>query len=458
MPSHLIAEEQRSALLSKAAQPSADALRLHPIYRGKIQIAPKCPVRSLADFAIWYTPGVAAPCLDIKARPEAVYAHTNRGNCIAIVSDGSRVLGLGDIGPEAGLPVMEGKALLFKYLGGVDAVPLCLDVADADDIVRVVRAIAPSFGGINLEDIAQPKCFRILDALRAQLSIPVWHDDQQGTATAVLAALLNATAVVGKNLRQCRIAMIGMGAANVATCRLLMSFGVDPAAIVACDSRGTLHRARRDLEASADIAPEKWRICVETNPDAIVGGIAEALRDADICIAFTRSGPGIIRPEWVQAMARDAIVLACANPVPEIWPWDASAAGARIVATGRSDFPNQVNNALVFPGVFRGVLDVRARTISDAMAIAAATELAACVDPAELGTGRILPPLDDWRVAARVAATVGVKAQEEGIAGVTVGREELHESAQAAIHASRAAMNALMDSGAIAPLPGPAAG
>jgi malate dehydrogenase (oxaloacetate-decarboxylating) len=231
----------REELLARAKQPAEDALRLHPFYKGKVQIMPKCPIRNLGDFAVWYTPGVAAPCRAIQAQPELVYEHTNKANCIAIVTDGTRVLGLGDIGPEAGLPVMEGKALLFKYLGGVDAVPLCLGTKDPDEFIRTVKLLEPTFGGINLEDIAQPKCFRILDALRKEMSIPVWHDDQQGTATVLLAGLLNALKVVGKALGQVKITMIGMGAANVATYRLLEAAGADPAAVIACDSKGVLH-------------------------------------------------------------------------------------------------------------------------------------------------------------------------------------------------------------------------
>ncbi len=349
----------KEELLAKAQQPARDALRLHPFYRGKVQILPKCAIRSFDDFAIWYTPGVAAACKAIQADPGLVYEHTNKANTIAIVTDGTRVLGLGDIGPEAGLPVMEGKALLFKYLGGVDAIPICLGTKDPDEIVRTVKCLEPSFGGINLEDIAQPKCFRVLDALRSVMEIPVWHDDQQGTATVVLAGLLNALKVVGKQIGSVRIAMIGMGAANVPTYRMLKLAGVDTHAIIACDRHGTLHRGRRDIDDRQEEYADKWRVCCETNPDRITGGAAEALRGSDACIAFSASGPDVIKPEWVRSMARDAIVFACANPVPEIWPWDAKEAGARIVATGRSDFPNQLNNSLVFLGVFRGALDIR---------------------------------------------------------------------------------------------------
>ena len=260
--------EQRLAQTSK---PAEDALRLHPFYRGKMQVMPKCAIRGLEDFAIWYSPGVAAPCRAIQADPELVYAHTNKGNSIAIVTDGTRVLGLGDIGPEAGLPVMEGKAMLFKYLGGVDAVPICLATKDPDELIRTVKLLEPTFGGINLEDIAQPKCFRVLDALRRQMSIPVWHDDQQGTATVLLAGLLNALKVVGKDLGRIRIAMVGIGAANVAGYRLLTASGVEPGAIVACDRKGILHRGRHDIEADQARYPDKWRVCRDSNADGAGG-------------------------------------------------------------------------------------------------------------------------------------------------------------------------------------------
>jgi malate dehydrogenase (oxaloacetate-decarboxylating) len=330
---------------------AAEALRRHAAHHGKIQTAPKVPIGP-GDFGIWYTPGVAAPCTEIRDHPDLVYEYTNKGNSVAIVTDGSRILGLGDIGPEAGLPVMEGKALLFKYLGGVDAMPLCLAVESPEELIRTVEIVAPSFGGVNLEDIRQPVCFQVLDTLRRRLPVPVWHDDQQGTAMVAVAALVNALRLVGKDLASIRIAMIGMGAANVATFRLLRAMGVARDQVVACDSRGILHPERADIEFERHRFPDKWRICTSTNPDGRTGGIAEALMGADVCLAFSRSGPDVIRPVWVERMAPNAIVFACANPVPEIWPRDAHAAGARIVATGSSDLPNQVNNSLAFPGVF----------------------------------------------------------------------------------------------------------
>jgi len=443
----------KEELLAKAKKPAEDAMRLHPFYRGKVQVAPKCAIRDFGDFAIWYTPGVAAPCRAIHADPELVYEHTNKANCIAVVSDGTRVLGLGDIGPEAGLPVMEGKALLFKYLGGVDAVPICLGTKDPDEFIRTVKLLEPSFGGINLEDISQPKCFRILDTLREGMDIPVWHDDQQGTATVLLAGLINALKIVGKEIDRIKIAMIGMGAANVATYRLLKASGVDLGGIVACDSKGTLHRGRHDIEERQEEFADKWRVCNETNAEGVVGGIAEALRGADVCIAFSRPGPGTIKPEWVKEMAKDAIVFACANPIPEIWPWEAKEAGARIVGTGRSDFPNQLNNSLGFPGIFRGVLDVRARTITDEMAIAAAHELAHCAEERGIHEEDIAPRMDEWEVYPREAVATAMKAQEQGIARLKKTREQLYEEASRIIREAREATQLLMKEGFIASAP-----
>ncbi len=398
----------------------------HRRYRGKVTLRPKVPVRGVEDFAVWYTPGIAAPCRAIAADPEEVWELTNRGNTIAIISDGTRVLGLGDIGPRAALPVMEGKALLFKLLGGVDAIPLVLDARDPARFCDVVAALEPSFGGINLEDIAQPKCFGILETLRARLDIPVWHDDQQGTATVVLAAVLNALKLVGKTPDAVRISLIGAGAANMAVYRLLKAAGVNPGAIVVCDERGILHPEREDLRALADAAPQ-WRVCLESNAEGRRGGIREACRGADVLIAFSRPGPDTLLPEHIAAMARDGIVIAGANPVPEIWPDVAKAAGARIVGTGRSDFPNQVNNALAFPGIFRGVLDVRARTISDRMAVAAAQALARCADFRGLREDHLLPTLDEPETAREVAVATALAAIAEGVARLVLDEVTLRQ-------------------------------
>lgn len=424
------------ALLAKAKKPSADAMKLHPFYRGKIETALKCTVRSFNDFAIWYTPGVAAPCRAIAEDPEKVYEYTNKWNTVAVVSDGTRVLGLGDIGPKAGLPVMEGKALLYKYLGGVDAVPIMLDTKDPDQIINMVLMLQPGFGGVNLEDISQPKCFYILDTLREKAEIPVWHDDQQGTATVTLAALINALKVVGKEMNDVSIAFIGSGASNVACSRLIFGWGVDPGKCFMVDSKGILGKHRKDLELRKAEYVDKWRLCKITNMEGRQGGIPEAMEGVDVVIALSRSGPGVLLPDWVARMNTDAILFACANPVPEIWPWEAKEAGARIVATGRSDFPNQVNNSLGFPGIFRGTLDVRAHTITDEMCFAAAEALANHVGE-NLDEEHILPNMDDWEVFPREAAAVAMKAQEQGIARVQKSYDESFENAMNIIGRSR---------------------
>jgi malate dehydrogenase (oxaloacetate-decarboxylating) len=435
-------------LLAKAKKPSADAMRMHPFYRGKIETALKCPVRSFNDFAIWYTPGVAAPCRAIENEPELVYEFTNKWNRVAVISDGTRVLGLGDIGPKAGLPVMEGKALLYKYLGGVDGFPIMLDTKDADKIIETVLMLQPGFGGVNLEDISQPKCFRVLDTLREQAEIPIWHDDQQGTATVTLAGLINAVKYVGKRMDEISIAFVGTGAANVACSRLIFGWGVDPGRCFMVDSKGILGRHRADLEMRKAEYVDKWRLCQITNREGRQGGIPDAMRGVDVVIALSRSGPGVILPEWVSSMADDAILFACANPVPEIWPWEAKAAGAAVIATGRSDFPNQVNNSLGFPGIFRGTLDVRASTITDEMCFAAATALAEHVGD-DLSSEHILPTMDDWEVFPREAAAVAMKAQEQGLARIQLTYDEILNNASKIIKRSRDLTRMMMEEGYI---------
>jgi malate dehydrogenase (oxaloacetate-decarboxylating) len=435
-------------LLAKAKKPSADAMILHPFYRGKIETTLKCAVRDFNDFAIWYTPGVAAPCRAIQEDPEKAYEYTNKWNSVAVVSDGTRVLGLGDIGPKAGLPVMEGKALLYKYLGGVDGVPIMLDTKDPDAIINTVLMLQPGFGGVNLEDISQPKCFRILDTLREKAEIPVWHDDQQGTATVTLAGLINALKVVGKKISEVKIAFIGSGASNVAISRLVFGWGADPAKCIMVDTKGILGKHRKDLELRKAEFVDKWRLCNITNAEGLEGNIPEAMKDADVTIALSRSGPGVILPEWVSTMNKDAILFACANPVPEIWPWEAKEAGAVVVATGRSDFPNQVNNSLGFPGIFRGTLDVRARTITDEMCFAAAEALADHIGT-NLDEEHILPNMDDWEVFPREAAAVAMKAQEQGLARVQMSYDELLQNAMTIIRRSRELTQTMMKEGFI---------
>jgi malate dehydrogenase (oxaloacetate-decarboxylating) len=438
-------------LLAKAEKPSADAMLMHPFYKGKVEIALKSCVRDFDDFAIWYTPGVAAPCRAIEADPELVYEHTHKGNTVAVVSDGTRVLGLGDIGPKAGLPVMEGKALLYKYLGGVDAWPIMLDTKDADKIIEAVLLIQPGFGGINLEDFSQPKCFRILDTLREKAEIPVWHDDQQGTATVTLAALINALKLVGKKTDEAQIVFVGSGASNVACSRLIFASGVTPALCRVVDSKGILHKNRKDLEERKDEYVDKWKLCQITNEEEREGGIPEALDGADVVIALSKPGPGTIQPEWISKMAKDAIVFACANPVPEIWPWEASEAGAVVVATGRSDFPNQVNNSLGFPGIFRGTLDVRASTITDTMCIAAANALADMAEEKGLTPEYILPTMDEWEVFPREAAAVAVQAVKEGLARTPMTYDEELKNAEEIIRRSRGLTTHMMEEGFIKP-------
>jgi malate dehydrogenase (oxaloacetate-decarboxylating) len=423
-------------LLAKAKKPSEDAMILHPFYRGKIEMVLKCCVRSFDDFAIWYTPGVATPCRAIEKDPELVYEYTNKWNTVAVVSDGTRVLGLGDIGPKAGLPVMEGKALLYKYMGGVDGLPLMLDTKDPDDIINTVLMLQPGIGGVNLEDISQPKCFYILDTLREKAEIPIWHDDQQGTATVTLAGLINALRIVDKKMSEVSITFVGTGASNVACSRLIFGWGADPSRCFMVDSKGILGKHRKDLEMRKAEYVDKWRLCQITNAEGREGNIPEAMKGADVVICLSKPGPGVVKPEWVELMAKDSILFACANPVPEIWPWEAKSAGARIVATGRSDFPNQVNNSLGFPGIFRGALDVRARTITDEMCFAAAQALADHIGE-RLDEEHILPTMDDWEVFPREAAAVGMKAQELGVARLTKSYDELFQDAWKIIKRSR---------------------
>jgi malate dehydrogenase (oxaloacetate-decarboxylating) len=430
------------------------SMNLHRFYGGKIEVIPKVPVRGLRDLSIWYTPGVAEPSRAISRDPDLSFELTSRWNTIAVVSDGTRVLGLGRVGPEAAYPVMEGKALLFKYLGGVDAVPLVHRLTNRDDFVRLLEAIEPSFGGINLEDIEKPKCFYILDEARRRLSIPVWHDDQQGTAVAMLAGLMNALKVVGKRLRDVRMVLFGIGAANTAFYRLLKTVGVRPENVVAIDKSGVLHPEMKDIDKLMIADPYQYQIAIETKGGGVPPNspIERAFEGADVLVAASAPGPGVIKPEWVSRMNKDAIVFALANPVPEIWPWEAKRAGAKVVATGRSDFPNQVNNSLVFPAVFRGVLDVRAKTITDTMAVAAAMELAKYAEEnGGISEERILPTMEEWEVYPRVAAAIAVRAVEEGVARRTTTYKEELERAREIIGNARKKVEVLFERGLIPP-------
>ena len=438
-------------LLAKARKPAQLSPAMHRFYEGKMQVIPKCAIRSVDDFAIWYTPGVAAACREIQSNPDKSFELTNRWNYVAVVTDGTRVLGLGDIGPEAAMPVMEGKALLFKYLGGVDAFPICLRTKDPDEIVRVCKALEPTFGGINLEDIEKPKCFAVLEKARAEMQVPVWHDDQQGTATVILAGLMNAFKLVGKKPKESLITLVGSGAANIRTAYVLMKWGVKPGNIILADTKGVIHRGRPDISQTED--PWKYDVTQKTNSENRTGDVAEAFRGVDAVVAASKPGPGTIKKEWIQTMANDSIVFACANPIPEIWPWEAEEAGARIVATGRSDFPNQVNNSLGFPAIFRGVLDVKAKTVTDDMCIAAAQELANYAEERGMDEKNLLPRMDEWEVFPREAVACALKSIEQGVARVKPSRQELYERASAIIKNARKSTELLMKHGLIKQVP-----
>jgi len=434
-------------------RPSKAAVKAAPYYGGKLEIIPKIPVRSLEDFAVWYTPGVAAVCKAIKEKRDLSFEYTWRWNTIAVVTNGTRVLGLGNIGPEAAMPVMEGKSLIFKFLGGVDAFPLCLNTQDPDKFVEVVKTLEPGLGGVNLEDISSPECFYILDKLRKEMSIPVWHDDQLGTAAATLAGLFNALKLTGRKLNRSRIVLLGAGAANIATARLLEKAGADMSRMILVDTRGILHAEREDMDELMLKNPWKYELGLKTNREKRRGDIAEALRDADVLIAASRPGPGVLKKEWVRSMAENPVVFLLANPVPEMWPWEAKEAGAAVVATGRSDFPNQVNNSLVFPAVFRGVLDIRAKTITDTMVLHAAWALANYVPEEKLTPDYIIPTMQEWEVYVHVAAALAEKASEERVARRPMTYEEELVNARNVIERARKVLISLMDLKLIKPFP-----
>ena len=442
---------------AKTAFFKALALEAHRFYGGKIQILPRAPLPGFQWFNAWYTPGVSAVSTGIRDDPDESFDLSWRGNVVAVVSDSTRVLGDGDVSPPGGLGVMEGKAFLMKVLGGVDAVPVCLDSRNArgehdpEILIDFTRRLAPSFGAVNLEDISQPNCFRVLDALREDCDIPVWHDDAQGTGCVTLAGLINALKVVGKELGNCRIVFNGAGASNTTIARLILQSGADPAKVAMFDSRGGLHAGRADI-ASDPRFYRKWEICQATNPSRIAD-VAAALQGADVLISLSKPGPDVIRPEWVERMAQDAIVFACANPVPEIYPHAAHAAGARVVATGRGDFPNQVNNSLGFPGILKGALLVRAKKITDAMAIAAARTIAAFAERQGLAPDRIMPLMTDEAVFSETAAAVARQAAADGVARRALAPEQVQERARKDIAEAHRALELLMTSGLIPPPP-----
>lgn len=389
---------------------AAESLKLHYDWQGKIEVTLRAPLETADDLSLAYTPGVAQPCLEIQKDVSKSYDLTRRGNLVAVITDGTAVLGLGDIGPEAGMPVMEGKCALFKRFGNVDAIPLCVRSKNVDEIVETVRLIAGSFGGVNLEDISAPRCFEIERRLKECCDIPIFHDDQHGTAVVTLAAMLNALKLVGKDIHDIRVVTSGAGAAGLAIIRLLIAMGLDPHHVILCDRHGAIYEGRDDLN------PQKEEMARITNSGHKAGTLAEMLVDADVFIGV--SAPHCVTPEMVKSMAKDPIIFAMANPTPEIMPDEALAAGAAVMGTGRSDFPNQINNVLAFPGIFRGALDVRASDINDAMKIAAAKAIADFVTPEKLSAEYIIPsPLEEG-VSAAVAKAVAQAAKDTGVARV----------------------------------------
>ncbi len=393
-----------------------EALHMHRINKGKLETISKVPVRNAEDLSLAYSPGVAEPCKEIYEKPDTVYDYTMKGNTVAVVSDGTAVLGLGNIGPEAALPVMEGKAVLFKSFAGVDAFPICLKTTEVDKIIETVKLLEPTFGGVNLEDIAAPNCFEIEERLKKETNIPVFHDDQHGTAIVTVAGLVNALRLVGKSMSEIKVVANGAGAAGIAIIKLLYSYGVRD--IIMCDTKGAIYEGRPN-----GMNEIKEQVALVTNRNKVAGSLAEVIIGADVFIGV--SAAGALTKEMVETMNMDAIIFAMANPDPEINPDDAKAAGARVVGTGRSDYPNQVNNVLAFPGIFRGALDVRATHINEKMKVAAVRAIAGLIKESELNENYVIPAPFDERVAPEVAAAVAKAAMETGVARIKVDPEEI---------------------------------
>jgi malate dehydrogenase (oxaloacetate-decarboxylating) len=395
-----------------------EALHMHRINKGKLESKSKVQVRNAKDLSLAYSPGVAEPCKDIYEKPETVYDYTMKGNMVAVVSDGTAVLGLGNIGPEAALPVMEGKAVLFKSFAGVDAFPICLNTTDVDKIVETVKLLEPTFGGVNLEDIAAPNCFVIEERLKKEANIPIFHDDQHGTAIVTVAGLVNALKLVGKKMTEIKVVANGAGAAGIAIIKLLYSYGVRD--IIMCDTKGAIYEGRPQ-----GMNAVKSEVAKFTNRDNLTGSLADVIKGADVFIGV--SVAGALTKEMVASMNPDSIIFAMANPDPEIMPDEAKAAGAKVVGTGRSDFPNQVNNVLAFPGIFRGALDVRATHINEKMKVAAVEAIASLINENELNADYVIPGPFDARVAPEVAAAVAKAAMETGVARLKVDPQEVKE-------------------------------
>ncbi|MBO4402627.1 MAG: NADP-dependent malic enzyme [Bacteroidales bacterium] len=419
----------------------------HEFYHGKMQTFPKVPLPAFNWFNVWYTPGVSGVSTSIRDNNPLSYSLSNRSNLVAVVSDSTRVLGDGDCTPPGGLGVMEGKAFLMKYLGGVDAVALCMDSRDengvhsAQKIIDFVKMVQPSFGAINLEDISHPNCYRVLDELRASCEIPVWHDDAQGTACITLAGVTNALKLAGKKLSDCKIVLYGVGAANTSIARLMIADGADPKKMVLFSSKGSLHDGREDYRTNPAFY-RQWELCKITNPTHILTE-EEAFRGADLVVAASRPDPTTLHPEWIASMAEKAIVFACANPVPEIYPEAAKEAGAFIVATGRGDYPNQVNNSVCFPAILKGTLSVHSKGISDSMAIAAAHSIAAYAEQRGISVNNIIPNMMETDMFPKVAADVAMQACLEGLARITLNWDEVYAMTRDDIAQTRQMMELL---------------
>jgi len=429
----------------------------HSFYGGKMMTVPKAGVYGFNWFNVWYTPGVSKISTSIRDDNDLSFELSNRGNLVAVVSDSTRVLGDGDVTPPGGLGVMEGKAFLMKYLGGVDATAICIDSKnengenDPDRIIQFVKMLQPSFGAINLEDISQPNCYKVLDTLRETCDIPVWHDDAQGTGCVTVAGLLTSLKIVDKPIESIRVFMLGAGASNTTIARLMIQAGADPKKMVIFDSKGALSTKREDIKNDKRFY-RKWELCEKTNP-GFINDHLEASKDADVLIALSKPGPDVVKKEWIRAMGEKPIVFTCANPVPEIYPHAAKEAGAYIVATGRGDFPNQVNNSLGFPGILKGALIVRARKVTDNMALAAARSLAKSAEKKGLSTDYIIPTMDEEDVFPREATDVALQAIKDGVARVELSEDEIFAKAKKDIFEARALTKQLMKDGYIKECP-----
>ena len=433
------------------------AEKAHGFYGGKMQTVPKAGLAGFNWFNTWYTPGVSKVSTDIRDNREMSYQLSNRGNMVAVISDSTRVLGDGDVTPPGGLGVMEGKAMLMKYLGGIDAIALCMDSRgkdgkpDPDTIIDFVKRAQHSFGAVNLEDISQPNCYRVLDELRDSCEIPVWHDDQQGTACVTLAGIINALKLAGKKIEEARFVFWGAGASNTTGLRLIVTAGANPENIIMFDSKGSLNSDRADIKADTRFY-RKWEICEKTNPKKI-NDIIEACTGADVLIALSTPGPHVVKPEWIKAMAPKPIVFCCANPVPEIYPYEAKAAGAFIVATGRGDFPNQVNNSVGFPGILKGALLVRAKKITDNMAIAASYSLARYAEQRGINPDNIIPTMNEAAVFPTEAADVAMAAIKDGVARIEMTWQEAFDKAAFDIKQARELTACLSANGFVKEVP-----